>query len=580
MASSACSSTCITGGELFGRTREVRKEAPPSNLCGGNIIASYASCHSHLCVNRKKHLFRGKALKIVPICNEKNLEPVWMNSQSPGKLNCNEWYLQKHCRLLSKAVATIEPFCFIPSKSGPINDSSLWFDSPNIQVESLDDCPELDERETLRRMRISKANKGNIPWNKGRKHSPETLQRIRERTKLAMQDPKVKMKLMNLGHAQSDETKKKIAAGVRQGWKRRRGILMVQESCLHEWQNIIAESSKKGCSGEIELQWDSHKIMDEQLKQDWIESIEKRKSMPRPTGSKRAPKSMEQRRKISEAITAKWADPEYRNRVHTALAKYHGTTIRVERKAVRKPTGETSPEKRVSIKKKPEQIAQMGSELKSFKQLTYRKRRNSAPSFKDPMSSAKLELLKKIKADRAEIEMKKREATSRAKLLIAEAARAAEALEIAALTSPLAKASLLETRKLIAEATLSIQSIEGGHLMAQPSPAGPHVENSSAGSKTNLHEAARNEQLVNGFHGLPSAEIAVDVSRHQIWYDLNDRGPPPPSSELEHERIEFDCYESAARESTDFMPGKPDDSEIGAVRTKRWVRGRLVEVED
>ncbi|KAI5336616.1 hypothetical protein L3X38_015884 [Prunus dulcis] len=56
---------------------------------------------------------------------------------------------------------------------------------------------------------------GNTPWNKGMKHSPETLQLIRERTRLAMQNPKVKMKLVNLGHAQSNETRVKIGLGVR-----------------------------------------------------------------------------------------------------------------------------------------------------------------------------------------------------------------------------------------------------------------------------------------------------------------------------------------------------------------------------
>ena len=50
---------------------------------------------------------------------------------------------------------------------------------------------QLDEREKLRRLRISKANKGNTPWNKGRKHTPETLRKIKERTRLAMQNPKV-----------------------------------------------------------------------------------------------------------------------------------------------------------------------------------------------------------------------------------------------------------------------------------------------------------------------------------------------------------------------------------------------------
>lgn len=54
---------------------------------------------------------------------------------------------------------------------------------------------------------------------------------------------------------------------------------------------MIAEAARKGNAGEDELQWDSYRILDEQLKQDWLESVEKRKMMPRPKGSKRAPKS-------------------------------------------------------------------------------------------------------------------------------------------------------------------------------------------------------------------------------------------------------------------------------------------------
>lgn len=93
------------------------------------------------------------------------------------------------------------------------------------------------------------------------------------------------------------------------GWQRRREKQMVQEGCYFEWQNLIAEASRRGYVGEEELQWDSYKILDHQLKQEWLESVEERKKMPRPKGSKRAPKSLEQRRRISEAISAKWSDP-------------------------------------------------------------------------------------------------------------------------------------------------------------------------------------------------------------------------------------------------------------------------------
>lgn len=93
------------------------------------------------------------------------------------------------------------------------------------------------------------------------------------------------------------------------GWERRREKLTLQETCHFEWMNLIAEASRKGYFGEEELQWDSYNILNEQLTKEWLESVEQRKSMPRSKGSKRAPKSPEQRRKIAEAIAAKWADP-------------------------------------------------------------------------------------------------------------------------------------------------------------------------------------------------------------------------------------------------------------------------------
>lgn len=82
----------------------------------------------------------------------------------------------------------------------------------------------------------------------------------------------------------------------------------MQEACCIEWQCLIAEASRQGYVGQEELQWKSYETLDEHLKQEWLMSVEQRKQIRTP-GNKRAPKSPEQRRKIAEAIAAKWADP-------------------------------------------------------------------------------------------------------------------------------------------------------------------------------------------------------------------------------------------------------------------------------
>lgn len=92
------------------------------------------------------------------------------------------------------------------------------------------------------------------------------------------------------------------------GWDRRRVKLRLQESCYFDWQNLIADASRRGFVGQEELQWDSYQMLSEQLEQEWLEIIELRKHT-RLKGNKRAPRTLEERRKISEAITAKWADP-------------------------------------------------------------------------------------------------------------------------------------------------------------------------------------------------------------------------------------------------------------------------------
>ncbi|KAL6854328.1 hypothetical protein ACP4OV_019231 [Aristida adscensionis] len=366
---------------------------------------------------------------------------------------------------------------------------------------------DLDERERLRRMRISQANKGNTPWNKGRKHSPETLQRIRERTRIAMQDPKVKKKLMNLGHAQSavdnlvvghlnihvtessvgsgfgwescrpgfeprlqhlslyvgqvnDETRIKISQGVRRGWSLRLQRLMVQDGCFVEWRDMIADAARMGFAGGVAFQWNSYKILTEQLRQEWLENLQKRRSMPRPSGNRRAPKTPEQRRKIAEAIAAKWLDQEYRDRVCSGIANYHGTSSGPRRP--RKPRSPREPGvKRETTKKKPIQARAVRLEDTHGKAATI-KRKKSATPYKDPLAVEKLEMITKIRAQRAAIVIEKKEAIKRARSLIAEAEKAANALESAAATSPYAQASLIAARKLVTEARVSLECVDEG----------------------------------------------------------------------------------------------------------------------
>ncbi|CAL5004500.1 unnamed protein product [Urochloa decumbens] len=510
-----------------------------------------------------------------------------------------------------------------------VADSGLALDGGVLTEEQEED---VDERERLRRMRISQANKGNTPWNKGRKHSPETLQRIRERTRIAMQDPKVKKKLMNLGHAQSEETRVKISEGVRRGWSLRLQRLMVQDGCFVEWRDMVADAARKGFAGGVGLQWNSFKILTEQMRQEWLENLQKRKSMPRPRGNRRAPKTPEQRRKIAEAIAAKWLDQEYRERVCSGIASYHGSCTGT--KTPRKPRPAEEPGlKRETMKKKSVQARVVSLEDAHGKGATV-KRKKSATPYKDPMAGQKLEMLSKVRAQRAALEIEKKEAIKRARSLIAEAEKAADALETAAAMSPFAQASLIEARKLVTEARVSLDRVD---LDGPPENASDDMSEDSALLDYDHRLETQNESSVleqenkpvNGIKFPPTNVNGIDFHFNvsaftgikQLYQRIENSMErafllPSASSKLKavngdfgiidfqvrqsmaNDKAKHDCIaaeslgrpvtleEDAPRpaentETREDAPGTMEEDTTSEEKTKmRWVRGRLVKVEN
>ncbi|KAL8098781.1 hypothetical protein AgCh_031485 [Apium graveolens] len=556
--------------------------------------------------------------------NDRGLSFLWRSFKIPMKQReFGVVQFKMQCdRVLINAVATLEPKIITENNAHDAYhrlhvDTDSKTPQRTEQQSPNDDLAELDDREKLRRKRISKANKGNTPWNKGRKHTPETRQRIREKTRLAMQDPKVRMKLINLGHSQSEETRIKIGVGVRIGWNKRREKLTLQETCHFDWQNLIAEASRRGLTGEEELQWDSYEILDEQLERKWLESVQERKRAPRPKGGKRAPKSAEQKKRISEAIAAKWADPAYRDRVYSGLSKYHGTPIGADNPRRRpKRTSTSIPKKTNNVTVNP-----AGNTRKSPSRQT-RMKKSNAPIYKDPQASSKLQMIKNIRADR---ENKKAEAMTRAKLLIAEAENAAKALEIAATKSPLAQASLIETRKLIAEAIQSIESIEGGFADNEPDNPSSlnNVEkeidiksedqieiNGSRAFSSNFDDIPDSEfnlqQLLNHEDEiLPSSSYNVDFMNDVDYLkgllnngtDLSELEPLDNPSSLTHQLDHLtpngsslkdgNLIPNGAKSELSKIEGSPklknsckEKPPKSTNTIKKWVRGKLVEVTE
>ncbi|XP_057864099.2 uncharacterized protein LOC131072080 isoform X1 [Cryptomeria japonica] len=348
--------------------------------------------------------------------------------------------------------------------------SEITSEEQNVGGDVQDNCgngysedeKELDPKEAQRRMRIGKANKGKMPWNKGRKHSPETLARIKERTKQAMQNPKVKLKLAQAQHlratSENKERKEEIREILRTASKARWKRSVLLQTCIIDWKESIAESARSGVDGEDELHWDSYNTLKEDIHQEWLQAIAANKSIQKENTGRRAAKPAEQRQKIAESIKAKWADPEYRKNVMIGRKK----TEKSNHLMVPKTRVAMEDKKREKCSRPRKQLLDKNSDHRKQKKARSIHKNKLQPRYSDPQAEAKLQMIKRIRAQRADLELDKREATERAMLLISEALKAAKALESAATVDTSVRTFLLEIRGLIDEAMHSMQIAESG----------------------------------------------------------------------------------------------------------------------
>lgn len=123
-------------------------------------------------------------------------------------------------------------------------------DAPSCNVEEL--------REIERRRKIGLANKGKVPWNKGRPHTPETRARIKQRTIEALRDPKIRNKMSESPRRHSDQVKTKISFSLKQLWGERLKCKRAKEKLYMSWSENIAEFARKGGVNEEELSWDTY----------------------------------------------------------------------------------------------------------------------------------------------------------------------------------------------------------------------------------------------------------------------------------------------------------------------------------
>ncbi|XP_024980684.1 stress response protein NST1 [Cynara cardunculus var. scolymus] len=214
------------------------------NICQSQYFNRFVECY-RLCL-RTTQLNSGVSSGLVFVSSSRGLQlRRALHWGTPSEEESNIWEFKE----LNSSYLEGEP----SAKESNLN---------NFVAETTSD---MNKNEILRRKKIGLANKGRIPWNKGKKHTAETRELISQRTKEALKDPKVRKKMSECPRTLSDQTKAKIRTTITRQWRERLKWKKSREKFISQWAESIANAAKKGGIGQQELDWDSYEKIEREI---------------------------------------------------------------------------------------------------------------------------------------------------------------------------------------------------------------------------------------------------------------------------------------------------------------------------
>ncbi|CAN8288128.1 unnamed protein product [Cochlearia groenlandica] len=209
-----------------------------------------------------------------------------------------------------RSVSTVRSLYNVFGKHNNIKAKAMEKSSESDSLLVLDDSKKVKEDE--RRRKIGLANKGKVPWNKGKKHSQDTRRRIKQRTIEALRNPKVRKKMSEHQQPHSDETREKIRASVKLVWAQRSRAKRLKEKFMSLWSENVADSARRGGSGEVELDWDSYENAKQEISYEQLQVAEE-KARTKEQSKMRAEETAQARREKSRRVAERKKEREERD---------------------------------------------------------------------------------------------------------------------------------------------------------------------------------------------------------------------------------------------------------------------------